>query len=214
MRQQNFDKNNYYLLSSSGCFGNKIFLDEEDRFRFIFLLTHLQSPIRIYNTSWYAKMFIKKKTFSTKKERILEITKNRSVEPLAFVIMPNHFEVLIQNMNEALPSVYMHRILTSYSKYFNSKYEKRGHVFSGPFKATLIKNQKDLLQVSGELHKKPSQLEEWADKYDLYPWSTYQDYLGLNRWGDLVSIDQILNRCGTQAKYREFVSKIKERTLV
>lgn len=209
MRLENFKENEYYHISGNGFKKEKIFIDEHDKARFIFLMTHFQSPIRIYNVSWYTNTFIKNGSFSTGEGRVKDILKKRSVELLAFVLMPDHFDILIKNLEDGILSVYMHRILTAYSKYFNAKYNKNGHVFDGPFKATHAKNNAQLLDLSACMHKGPQEIRGWEGSYDKYPYSSYQDYIGLNRWGNFLSTETILKHFKDQAKYRDFVTDSK-----
>ena len=206
MRYENFAKNEHYHVFSKGVNKEKIFIDDKDQVRFIFLMTHFQSPIRIYNISWYTESFLKKGSFSTKEDKVDEILKKRNVELIAFVLMPNHFHFLIRNLEDSILSVYMHRILTAYSKYFNAKYNRKGHVFHGPFGAVHVKNNNQLLHLSSYIHKNPKEIGSWKNSYDQYPWSSYQDYIGLNRWGNFLSTEIVLKQFKDQAKYRDFVS--------
>lgn len=205
MRYERFVEDNYYHLYGRGVNQQKIFLDDTDRIRFIFLLTHFQSPVPIYNISWYSKSFIKYGAFRIGEDKIDKILKKRHIELVSFALMPNHFHVLVRNLSDSIISVYMQRILTSYSKYFNAKYNKKGHVFEGPFGAKYIGDNRQLLHLSAYIHKNPSSLDEWKNNYDVYPWSSYQDYLGLNRWGQLLSTDIILKQFKDQNKYKEFI---------
>lgn len=207
MRYENFKEGENFMLSGSSIGTENIFIDDEDHARFIFLLTHFQSPIQIYNVSWYTSGFLRKNVFSTGEERVALILKERNVIPLAFSLTPNNFYILLKNLKEGVISVYMHRILTSYSKYYNAKYKRMGHLFNGPFKARRIKNNAELVDLSAHLHKKPSEVLHWENSYQEYPWSTFQDYIGLNRWGGLVQTDPLLKQFTDQNKYREFVIK-------
>jgi len=127
MRYENFAENEHYHIFGRGTNKENIFIDDRDRARFIFLITHFQSPTKIYNVSWYTNAFLKNGTFSTKEEKVKEILKKRSIKLIAFVLMSNHFHLLVQNLEDGITSAYMHRVLTAYSKYFNAKYNKKGH---------------------------------------------------------------------------------------
>ena len=205
MRYENFIENEYYHVFGRGVNKEKIFIDDHDKTRFIFLITHFQSPIRINNVTWYTEGFIKKGIFNIPEKRSDNIIKKRSVKLAAFVLMENHFHLLVQNLNDGILSVYMHRILTAYSKYFNAKYKKKGHVFEGPFGAVHIKNNTQLLHLSAYIHKNPKEIEEWENSYEKYPYSSYQDYIGLNRWGNFLSPEIILKQFKDQIKYKDFV---------
>jgi len=207
MRHENFAPNEHYHVSGRGVNNENIFLDDQDKARFIFLITHFQSPTRIYNVTWYTDMFLKKGVFSTQEKRIEEILKDRNVKLIAFTLMSNHFHLLIQNLDEGILSVYMHRILTAYSKYFNGKYHRRGHVFEGPYKAVRVKNNTQLAELSACIHKIPKEIKDLENTYDKYLYSSYQDYIGLNRWGNFLTPDIVLKQFKDQAKYKDFVSK-------
>lgn len=206
MRYENFAENEYYHLFARGTNREKIFIDDRDKMRFIFLITHFQSPIKIHNTSWYTESFLKKGSFNIKEDKVSEIIKKRNINLMAFALMSNHFHLLIKNLGDSIPSVYMHRILTAYSKYFNARYNKSGHVFEGPFKAVHLKNNVQLLHLSSYIHKNPKELPDWENSYDKYPHSSYQDYIGPNRWGNLLSTEIVLKQFKDQLKYKDFVS--------
>ncbi len=206
MRYISFAENEHYHIFNRGAKKEKIFLDDRDKARFIFLVTHFQSPIRSHNVAWYTENFIKKGCFNTKEERVDELLKNKSVELVSFALMPNHFHLLVKNLEEGILSVYMHRILTAYSKYFNSKYNKKGHVFEAPFKAVHIKNNTQLLHLSAYIHKNPKEILEFKNSYNKYPFSSYQDYIGTNRWGNLLSTDIVLKQFKDKSKYKDFVT--------
>jgi len=206
MRYENFAPNEHYHIFGRGTNKEKIFIDDQDKARFIFLITHLQSPTKVHNITWYTDNFIKNGIFGIKDEKQDEILKKRNIKLIAFALMGNHFHLLIQNLEDGIASVYMHRILTAYSKYFNAKYNKKGHVFEGPFRAVHIKGNDQLLHLTSYIHKNPKEIESWKNSFDRYPYSSYQDYIGLNRWGHFLSTEIILKQFKDQLKYKDFVT--------
>jgi hypothetical protein len=199
MRYENFLQNELYHVSANGSGNLKLFLDQEDCLRFIFLITHFQSPIQIYNVRWHIERYLKKGSYDSTPNRPNLILKERNIELFLFALLPDEAHVIIKNREEGILSVYMQRILTAYGKYFNKKYGKRGHVFNGPFQAAHIKNTEELLKISGFLHKLEGNLE-----------SSYRDFVGENRWGELLSTETILKHFKNQAEYKKFVeSKIE-----
>ena len=210
MRNIKFLSNKYYHLHGKGFAYQKIFCDDEDRARFLFLLLHLQSPTPINNTGYYTRSFLKTGSFRIGKEKIKKITEKRHVEVISFILVPNHFHILIKNLEEQVASVYMHRVLTSYGKYFNAKYKRVGHVFGGPFGATCVKNNEQLLDTSVYIHKNLVGLEnqESAD-YEKYKWSSCEDFINTSRWGDLLSTETIFKQFKNNSQYRNFMSTNK-----
>lgn len=214
MRKISFAPNEYYHLCGRGVDKREIFYDDRDRTKFLFLLLHLQSPIRINNTSFYVSSFLKTGNFTIGEKKVKEIIKGRHVEVVSFSLMPNHFHILVKNLEDQIVSVYMHRVLTSYSKYFNTKYKKTGHVFEGPYRAVHIDNNNHLLHASAYVHKNPIGIDskETVD-YEKYPWSSYPDFIQKNRWGELLKTGVILEQFKSQDSYKNFVSTSKTKEI-
>ena len=205
MRTVKFAPNEYYHICNRGVLGNNIFLDERDYTRFLFLLLYFQSPIRLNNISWYITALEKKGSFGIKPDTIKEMQKTRQVDLISFALMPNHFHILLCNLEDQITSVYMHRVLTAYSKYFNAKYKKKGHLFQGPFMAVRIENNEQRLHTSAYIHKNPIDVSGYRTSYEKYKYSSLQDYLGENRWGTLLSRGIILEQFKKEGAYKRFV---------
>lgn len=206
MRTTTFESKEIYHLKGNGS-RDILFIEEEDYARFLFLLLFFQSPTPLHNISWYAKAFLKKRVYSLGTDLRKLILKDRYLSLLCFSITPNSFDLLVHNHEEMTPSVYMQRVLTSYSKYFNSKYKKRGHVFSGPFESRHIKNKTDLLDTSASIHSQKS-----TNSSTQNFWSSYPDYIDTNRWGEFLNTDLILSQFKSQSTYRDFVSSFSNKT--
>ncbi len=94
------------------------------------------------------------------------------IELLTFCLMPNHFHLLLyqyedtQAMTKLLQS-----ICTSYTMYFNRKYNRVGPLFQGRFKASQINNDDYLLHISRYIHLNPVE-------YMSYEWSSLPYYTG------------------------------------
>jgi hypothetical protein len=204
MRYENFKKNEYYQIVDRAVGTTSIFLDDADRSRFIFLIIYFQSPIQIYNVSWYAKRFLEKGSFMANENKTKDILKKRNISLIAFSLSEQGFDIAIKNLEDGILSVYMHRVLTAYSKYFNKKYNKKGHVFAGPFQSMHIKNKDDLLRTSAEIHSSP---KESNDAF----WSSLHDYVDTNRWGELLNTDLILSQFKNEASYRDFVNSYSKK---
>lgn len=119
--------------------------------------------------------------------------------------MPNHFHLLIKEVDEGGISAYMQRVLNAYSKYYNTKYEKSGHIFQGPYKAVHIENNDQLLHVSCYIHRNPREITKWFRREAQYQWSSYSDLIGENRWGKLLIPDILLGQFKNKGEYHEFV---------
>ena len=134
-----------------------------------------------------------------------EVIKNRSIELVGFCIMPNHFHLIIKEIEDGGISAYMQRVLNAYSKYYNTKYGKSGHVFQGPYKAVHVDGNDQLLYLSAYIHRNPRELSKWLNKEHEYQWSSYSDFVKENRWDRLIAPEVLLDQFKDKKKYQEFV---------
>jgi len=200
-------RNHYYHICNRSNDESSIFLDERDYSRFLFFILVYQAPFPFYNIGRQSSYFFKHSQFNIPKETIRQIINKRIAELNAFTIMPNHFHILAQEKtdnNSGIPR-YLQRIQTGYAKYFNAKYGKRGHLFQGSFRAVCVETNEQLLYLSAYLHRNPRELKEWKDKEVNYPWSSYQDFVKNNRWGELLKPDIILDQFSGINEYYKFI---------
>lgn len=121
----------------------------------------------------------------------------------AYCLMPNHFHFLIRQNLQNSVSEFIKKICTGYSKYFNKKYKRVGHVFQDQYKAVLVEHDNYLTWVSAYIHQNPK-IAGMVVSLDEYSWSSYKDYLGL-RQGKLCSKDLILGMFKNVEQYKKFV---------
>src|SRR3989339_156278 len=93
----------------------------------------------------------------------------------AFCLMPNHFHLLLEQIQERAISSFMHGLCLSYSMIFNKRYEKVGRLFQGVYKARLITRESEISTVASYIHINPSEVGATPEDY---PYSSYGCYLG------------------------------------
>lgn len=102
----------------------------------------------------------------------------------AYSLMPNHIHLLLEVDEKNTISTVMHNINSSYTKYFNGRYERRGHLFRERFKAALVeKDPKVLLNLTAYMHLNAENLEIAAEA-KTYPHSSYSLYLNYQSQSD------------------------------
>ena len=111
--------------------------------------------------------------------RITNIDKN-NFKLHAFCLIPNHFHLLIEQVNDVPVSKLISKLCTSYAKYINKKYKRVGHVFQDCFKAVLIEDNPQLMWTLAYIHM--NAVKDRIVKHPSeYMWSSYNDYaLGRN----------------------------------
>ncbi|OGI66551.1 hypothetical protein A3H53_01525 [Candidatus Nomurabacteria bacterium RIFCSPLOWO2_02_FULL_40_10] len=204
MRNIKIAPGEYYHVFNRGMAKQLIFHDNTDRARFLFLILYFQSPVTFINISRPVKSFVKHSVFNIGGEVKQEIVKNRFVELASLGLMPNHFHLIVKEVEENGIARYMQRVLNSYTKYYNTKYNKSGHLFQGPYKAVHVKNNTQLLYLSSYIHRNPREIREWLNKENIYPWSSYQDFVNKNRFEELLVFDIISEQFKNKEEYGEF----------
>ena len=205
MRKFQFAPNSYYHICNRSNDEGVIFLDEKDYTRFLFLILFYQASLPFFNIGRQTSYFVKHRMFNISPEIVERVTTRRRVGLNAFTIMPNHFHLFLQEKQAGGISHYLQRVQNGYAKYFNTKYRKRGHLFQGAFRAIPVETDKQLLYLSSYIHRNPRDLQKWKDKERIYPWSSYQDCIGKNRWGELLKPNIFLDQFSTPKSYETFV---------
>lgn len=205
MRKIKIAPGEYYHVYNRGNNKQKIFHDERDWIRFLFLILHLQSPVVFFNISRYVSTYVRHRVFNISKTSRTQIINNKVVELINFTQMPNHFHLTVLEKKEGGVSQYMQRIQDAYTKYFNTKYGLHGHLFQGPFQIVHIKNNEQLLHLSAYIHRNPREIKQWFKKEDRYPWSSYQDYVAENRWKDFLCPQIVLEQFSNKNEYKNFL---------
>ncbi|MGH7824453.1 MAG: transposase [Candidatus Binatia bacterium] len=125
----------------------------------------------------------------------------------AYVLMGNHVHHLIQIGKTPLSKV-MQNILFRYTRYFNRRNKKTGHLFQGRYKAILCDKESYLLELIRYLHFNPVRSKIVGDP-GQYAWSSHGAYLkgDAKSW---IAVDEVLPRWGkgraqAVAGYRRFV---------
>ncbi|OJI08698.1 MAG: hypothetical protein COV08_03380 [Candidatus Vogelbacteria bacterium CG10_big_fil_rev_8_21_14_0_10_49_38] len=192
-RKTPFVAGEYFHLVNRGNLKCNIFKDDGDRARFLFYLLYFQSPSSLNNIGFHVKKFLQTGSFGVNNEETRAIIADRQVELNAFSLMANHFHLLAQSVVDNGISAYLQKVLNGYSKYFNARYKQSGHLFGGPFRSVHIKDNEQLLYASAYLHLNPREIG-FAGKETEYRWSSFGDFIGNNRWGDLLKPEIIMEQ--------------------
>lgn len=125
----------------------------------------------------------------------------------AYVLMRNHVHHLVEIGQTPLSKV-MQNILFRYTRYWNGRYGKRGHLFQGRYRAILCEKESYLLELIRYLHLNPVRSKIVNDP-SQYPWSSHRAYVEGNGRG-WIALEEVLPRWGRSrgpavAAYERFV---------
>ena len=76
------------------------------------------------------------------------------------------------------PHLHFSHLFNSYSKYYNTRFDRHGNLFERPFKRKMIENEKYLKHVILYIHNNPVHHEFCSDPVE-YPWSSYLTCIAL-----------------------------------
>lgn len=134
----------------------------------------------------------------------LKTANNKTVDLIAFCLMPNHFHILLQQKFEGGISKFMKQVTDSYTRYFNTRHNRVGPLFQGAFKAVRVENDDQLIHLSRYIHLNPlvSYIVREADFTD-YPWSSLKNYI--NDDFQLINPEIVLSNFKSPQDYLTFV---------
>jgi len=140
-----------YHVYNRGAHKHTIFTCKEDYRRFLLLLhvtnTTQAVDMRDLFAKYRGKPFVDIYT-SEKPDKSL-------VDVLAFSLLPNHFHLILRQKADQGISIFLKKVLTAYSMYFNTKYAHSGVLFQGPFKSRHIDDQVYFRYIFSYVHLNP-----------------------------------------------------------
>lgn len=165
-------------------------------------------------------------------ELLEEMRKRYRVKVLAYVLMENHYHLMVATP-EANLSRAMQWLNVSYSVWFNRRRQEVGHVFQGRFKAIVVEGESWGLLLSEYLHLNPIRLKMLGQgkrerrveakglgkapdpemvkrrlvKLRNYRWSSYRAYAGYGSVPEWLEPGEILARACGAVKYRGYVEE-------
>jgi REP element-mobilizing transposase RayT len=142
---------------------------------------------------------------------IYETRQESDFELLAYVIMDNHYHLLIRTMNDLISRI-MQRINNRYSKYYNIKEKRTGRNFGKRYTDRLVNEERYLLTVVKYIHRNPVKANICDNTFD-YEFSSDNAYriniderVNIHMILDMFSLD----RNKAIKKYIEFMENEEE----
>lgn len=200
----------YYHIYNRGVEKRTIFENEQDYKVFLNYLKYSLSPPPKPDeiTKIFTLQGLPFKGISRQPINFLD-----KIELIAYCLMPNHFHLIIHQVDDSSLRSFMSSLSTRYSMYFNKKYNRVGSLFQSVYKAVMITKEDYLLHLSRYIHLNPSEFTD--DLTSAY--SSYADYLGLRKTEWLkpdIILEQFDKKIGIEFKkinsYKDFVEKYKQ----
>ena len=116
------------------------------------------------------RLFHEEDDFLEMLARLKRVSQTHELEFMAFVLMPNHVHLLL-SQNKANLHTAMRELFLGYSRRFNKKYERKGHLFGGRYRQAVCLDESYFIAVSLYIHLNPVRTGLVVQPTD-YRWSS------------------------------------------
>jgi len=157
-----FLNNCVYHIYNRGTEKRDIFLDKFDYHRFLETLVYYQDKNNLCR-------------FSYSNHELNLAASHNQFDILNFCLMPNHFHLLLSQANDDGVSLGISKLLNSYTRYFNTKYQRVGSLFQGVFQSVPVLSDEQLIHTARYIFLNPL-VDHLVDKLPSYKWSSYNEY--------------------------------------
>jgi REP element-mobilizing transposase RayT len=149
--------------------------------------------------------------------RLGQVPQRFGVKIHGYVLMPNHYHLMLELGPGGGLSAAMHWLNTGYGIWFNRRYQRHGALFQGRYKAILFAPDECLLAIHYYIHLNPVRVRRLKEAEDThtgaaprdkslllerrtvlrdYQWSSYRDYVGLREAPPWLTVKSVLERSG------------------
>ncbi len=181
-RKHVISEGEYYHLYNRGVEKRNIFLTQEDHKRFERLLYIANGP----------ESFVFR---DIERKDLKDIDRGEPLVAIAaWVLMPNHFHILVKEITEGGTTMFMRKLCTGYSSYFNKRHNRVGPLFQGRYRSQHVSEDTHLKYLFAYIHLNPLKLIEptWKESGSMdvvkakkfistYKHSSYLSYMDANR---------------------------------
>ncbi|HUV50550.1 MAG TPA: transposase [Anaerolineae bacterium] len=137
-----------------------------------------------------------------------EMSDRFDVNIFAYVLMDNHYHILLRTNNPNLSKA-MQWLGVTYTRRFNNRHARSGHLFQGRFKSLIVENDAYLVRLSCYIHRNPLRAGI-VKRLINYKWSSYPVYAYNRKYPEWLKTDTVLSQLGTdnpQLAYRKKVQR-------
>lgn len=199
-----------YHVLSRGIEKRKIFLKNQDYSRFVF-------GLELFNDANASRLWeVVTKAGSVPALVLPQKPRQRIVELLAFALMPNHYHLILKEIQSGGISLFMKK-MGGYSTYFNRQYNRVGPLFPR-YKAVPIQDDVQLHTIFAYVHTNPVELiePEWKNRKvqnithaieyaENYKWSSLHEYIDEPSFPNPTQLDFFMNFFGTKERCKEAI---------
>jgi len=217
MRRLTFVNKEYYHIYNRGVEKRDIFCEYGDYLRCIHYLYELNDRERLSYNLRHCFHLYEAKPRGGPEER----ERDTIVEIIAYCLMPNHFHLILRQIQSDGISQFMQKLGTAWTMFFNAKYERSGRLFQGVFKARHVKTTEQFIHLTRYIHLNPLNIifpgwrkrgvSDWLkvnNFLEQYRWSSYLDYLGKKNFPLVIAPEPLKMYFNNALTYKDFVNDL------
>lgn len=203
MQRPNPTNGEIYHIYNRGVEKRRVFLNDEDRFRFIHDLFEFNdvepAPNLAYHIGHKQSKEVGLPKVGRKKRRLI-------VELMAFCLMHNHYHLIVRQKIDNGITEFMRKLGTGYTNYFNQKYQRVGPLFQGKYKIVHLITEAHFIHLPYYVHLNPldfitpswreRKIENYKETISFlkkYRWSSLPDYLGEANFPSVTQRDFLMH---------------------
>ncbi len=122
-----------------------------------------------------------------------------NVETFSYVLMENHFHILLKTALGNLGE-FMRHFNISYTSYFNRRHKRSGHLYQGRYKSMLIDSEKYLSMASRYIHLNTIRTKVMSKKSGQeklsylmkYKWSSFPGFINKREMEEFINYEPAL----------------------
>lgn len=173
-------------------------------------LLHLRRALEIVDFYRYNQRLrlshVKELPKNLKLEYMEQMTHEKALVAIyAFSFMPNHFHLLVKQLQENGISKFMRIFQDSYGKFFNLKYDRHGALVQHPFSAKRIETEEQFLHILRYTHL--NHVTAYlinADQLATYPFTSFPYYVNNEEKNSFVETRFALSMFPSVEAFTEF----------
>lgn len=201
-----------YHILNRGIDGRRLFLDSSDYVRFVHNLYE-------FNDSKPAIAPARRNALNGNVRHRKSYIRKQLVQIHGWCLMKDHYHLLVSERVENGLTTFMRKLNIGYSKYYNERYKRHGHLFQGKTKRVPVERNAHFLYVLHYVHLNPLDYfpgaSGWRDRdkgsiesvgpaldyLNKYRWSSYLDYCGTKNFASVLTTSLFSNALGEAYPY-------------
>lgn len=135
-------------------------------------------------------------------KRLSKYIEETNIELYAYCLMTNHVHLMIGKASRINLITFMKKLEVSYAYYFNTKYERTGHLFQDRYKSEPISSKEQFQRTIRYILRNP--IKGGLSNSINYRWSSYELSLHQDK---LINLEFLKLTFGNMTNYTEFVNQ-------